>query len=191
MSQHNYVTVIGVFHNGTDARAAVSGLRDRGLKIDDISIVERDPARYDPVADYTTAEYEYRTINAEEFGNDTGGGLVLGSLVGGTLGTLAGLGALLIPGIGPVLAAGPLVGALIGGTTGAITGTLTGALIDAFKVPEEHATIYSERLARGNTMVAVHVDVADAPAVRDHLHDANAERFEWPEVAGADRSYYW
>lgn len=192
MSHSDYVTVIGMFNNGADARAAVSGLRDRGLAIDDISIVERDPARYDPAANYTTAEYEYRTLSTEEFGNDAGGGLVLGSLVGGTLGTLAGLGALIIPGIGPVVAAGPLVGALIGGTTGAITGTLTGALIDAFKVPEEHATIYSERLARGNTMVAVHVDPADAPVVRDHLREAKAERFEWPELATtADRSYYW
>src|SRR5690606_34275851 len=103
------------------------------------------------------------------------------ALAGGTLGALAGLGALVIPGIGPIVAAGPLVGALIGGTTGAVAGTVVGALIEAFEVPEEHAQVYGERVSRGSTMVTVRVDPAQAYRVRDVFRDAGAERFNFED----------
>lgn len=187
----NYVTVVGMFTDRAHAREAIHQMRDRGLQIDDISVVERDADRYDPEYDYSAAEYGYTAYNADELGDETAGGLVLGSLVGGTLGTLAGLGALTIPGIGPVVAAGPLVGALVGGTAGAVTGTLAGALVEAFEVPEEHAEVYSRRLSEGNTMLAVHVAPAQAPDVRDIMRNTNAERFDWPERTTTDASYYW
>lgn len=177
----HHVTVIGIFETPDAARAAIDRLRNRDdLAIKDVSVVERDPGRYDPDFDYGTSDFDYREYSTEEFGDETAGGLVLGSLLGGTLGTLAGLGALTIPGIGPVVAAGPLVGALVGGTAGAVTGTLAGALIEAFEVPEEHARIYSERLASGRTMVAVHVEPQDADRVRDIFRQSKAERFNWP-----------
>jgi hypothetical protein len=174
-------TVIGIFETAEAARQAIATLQARSadLAIRDVSVVERDPQRYAAGNDYGDSTFEYREYSTEELGDETASGLVLGSLLGGTLGTLAGLGALVIPGVGPVLAAGPLLGALVGGTAGAVTGTLAGALIEAFEVPEEHATIYRERLAQGRTMVAVQVDAADAAAVRDILRDANAERFDW------------
>ncbi|MGH2543688.1 MAG: general stress protein [Ardenticatenaceae bacterium] len=171
---------------------AIDRLRDRDLAIDDISVVERDPTRYRSGYDYTNADWEYNEYTTEEIGDETAGGLVLGGLVGGTLGTLAGLGALVIPGIGPVVAAGPLVGALVGGTAGAVTGTLAGALIEAFEVPEEHAEVYSRRLSEGNTMVAVHVDPINAGEVREIFRTSNAERFDWAEEpVTAEREYIW
>lgn len=187
----DYVTVVGMFTDRAHARSAIQQMREQGLAIDDISVVERDLDRYDSALDYGAAQYDYRAYDAEELGDETAGGLVLGSLVGGTLGTLAGLGALTIPGIGPVVAAGPLVGALVGGTAGAVTGTLAGALVEAFEVPEEHAEVYSRRLSEGNTMVAVHVAPEHAPDVRALMRDSNAERFDWPERTSNDPAYYW
>jgi hypothetical protein len=188
-----YVTVIGVFNDPANARMAIDRLEDSALEIDDVSVVERNRSEYDPNYDYSTAEYRYTEYNTEELGDETAGGLVLGGLLGGTLGTLAGLGALVIPGIGPIVAAGPLVGALVGGTAGAVTGTLAGALIEAFEVPEQHAELYSSRLQRGDTLVAVHVAPEDAPRVRDLLREAKAERFSFPEESyNADtQNYYW
>jgi hypothetical protein len=190
--QHDNVTVVGMFESSADARYAVDRLRDSGLRIDDVSVVERDPARYEAGRSYADAPYEYREYTTEELGNETAGGLVVGALVGGTLGTLAGLGALVIPGIGPILAAGPLAGALIGGSAGAVTGTVVGALIEAFNVPEEHAEIYTRRLSEGRTMVAVHADPADAAGVQAIFRESNAERFEWAEpTVREERRYYW
>lgn len=185
-----YVTVVGMFENAADARQALERLRSADLHVHDVSVVERDPSRYDPAYDYGNAEFEYREYTTEELGDETAAGLVLGGLLGGTLGTLAGLGALIIPGIGPVVAAGPLMGALIGGTTGAVTGTLGGALIEAFEIPETHAEVYQSRLTAGHTMVAAHVDPAHAAAARELFREAKAERFEWPE-AEAETRYYW
>lgn len=187
---NEYVTVVGIFQSHTDAQAAVRELSAQNLRVDDVSVVERDASRFDESSDYAAAEYEYRQYTTEELGNETLGGMVLGSLVGGTLGTLAGLGALVIPGIGPIVAAGPLVGALVGGTSGAITGTIAGALIEAFEIPEEHATIYERRLGEGRSLVAAHVDRADAPAVRRIFAEQKAERFDWAEPTG-ERDYYW
>ncbi len=134
---NEYVTVVGIFTDPTNAHTAIERMRELNLAIDDISVVERDAGRYDAAHDYNDAEYGYTAYDADELGDETAGGLVLGSLVGGTLGTLAGLGALTIPGIGPVIAAGPLVGALVGGTAGAVTGTLAGALVETFEVPDD------------------------------------------------------
>ncbi len=190
----DYSTVVGLFQTPADAQLAVDRLRTSNLRVRDVSVVERDARRHDPALDYATAPFEYRQYTTEELGDETAGGLVLGGLVGGTLGTLAGLGALIIPGIGPVIAAGPLVGALIGGTTGAITGTLAGALIEAFEIPETHAEVYHRRISEGGTMVAVHADPEHAAAVRDVFRETKAERFEWPEgpeAAPANTRYYW
>ncbi|HBY95901.1 MAG TPA: hypothetical protein DEP84_18425 [Chloroflexi bacterium] len=173
------VTVIGIFDTPEAARSAVDRLRDRNLDIRDVSVVERDLRRYNPEYDYTNAEFEYQEYSPEEFGDETMGGLVIGGLAGGTLGALAGLGALVIPGIGPIVAAGPLVGALVGGAAGATTGALIGALIEAFEVPEEHARTYGEQIRQGKTMVAVRVDPAQAYIVRDVFRDAGAERFDF------------
>lgn len=182
----NDVTVVGIFNSPADARMAVDHLRGQKLDIRDVSVVERDPSQYDTATDYSAAGWAYREVATDQLGDEAAGGLVLGSLVGGTLGTLAGLGALLIPGIGPVIAAGPLVGALLGGTAGAVTGTLVGALIDAFQIPEAHAVIYNERLSQGNTMVAVHVNPAHAAQVRDTFRTQNAERFDWKNQPSND-----
>lgn len=90
----------------------------------------------------------------EDAGEGVATGAGVGAAIGGLGGLLVGIGALAIPGIGPVLAAGPIASALIGMGVGAVTGGLIGALVDA-GVPEEQASLYAEGIRRGGTLVKV------------------------------------
>jgi hypothetical protein len=95
-----------------------------------------------------------------------GRGAEAGLMIGGTAGgLLAGLAALTIPGVGPVMAAGWLATAALGAFAGGVTGGILGALIDA-NVPEEHAHVYSEALRRGASLVSVRVEDNDAKLAR-------------------------
>ena len=87
-------------------------------------------------------------------------GVGAGGVVGGTFGLLAGIGALAIPGLGPFIAAGPLMAALSGAAAGAAVGGVTGALV-GMGIPEYEAKTYEGRLKAGGILVAVHTDNAD------------------------------
>jgi uncharacterized protein (TIGR02271 family) len=89
-------------------------------------------------------------------GSDVAKGAGIGAAIGGIGGLLLGLGALAIPGIGPVVAAGPLAAALTGAGIGAATGGIVGALAD-LGIPDEEAHMYSESIRRGNTLVVAQV----------------------------------
>jgi hypothetical protein len=82
-------------------------------------------------------------------------GLATGGVAGGALGLLAGIGALAIPGVGPLIAAGPIVAALSGAAVGATAAGLVGGLI-GLGIPESHATRYEDRLRKGSYLVSVH-----------------------------------
>jgi len=84
-------------------------------------------------------------------------GVGAGGLLGGTLGLLAGIGALMIPGIGPIIAAGPLVAMLTGAAAGATVGGVTGALI-GLGIPEIEAKQYESEIRSGNIMISVHAE---------------------------------
>ncbi len=145
-------TIVGLFDNFNEAQEVVQDLVDGGFERKNISIVAND------------AKGEYAKMGAK--GQDTGDnaaegagtGAVGGTVVGGVLGLLVGIGALAIPGIGPILAAGPLAAALgstaLGAGIGAAAGGLVGALVGA-GVPEEDANFYSEGVRRGGTLVTV------------------------------------
>ncbi len=81
-------------------------------------------------------------------------GAATGGLLGGTLGLLAGIGALAIPGVGPLIAAGPLMAALSGAAAGATVGGIGGALI-GMGIPEVEAKRYENRIAEGNILISV------------------------------------
>src|SRR5947207_11774476 len=101
----------------------------------------------------------------------TGAGV--GAVVGGLGGLLLGLGALAIPGIGPIIAAGPLVAALGGAAAGAAVGGLIGALTK-MGVPEEEAHIYAEGVRRGGTLVTVTADDANTDTIVSVLNGHGA-----------------
>src|SRR4029453_16982386 len=84
-------------------------------------------------------------------------GAATGGAVGGTLGLLAGIGALAIPGLGPFIAAGPIMGALSGAAAGAAAGGLTGALV-GLGIPEYEAKQYESKVKGGNILISVHTE---------------------------------
>jgi len=88
------------------------------------------------------------------------GGATAGGVVGGTLGLLLGLGALAIPGLGPFIAAGPIMAALAGTAAGATAGGITGALI-GLGIPEIEAKVYEGKLQSGKLLMSVHTDNAE------------------------------
>lgn len=87
-------------------------------------------------------------------------GVGAGGAVGGTLGLLAGIGALAIPGLGPFIAAGPLLAALSGAAAGAAVGGVTGALI-GMGIPEIEAKRYEGKIKGGNILISVHANTSD------------------------------
>lgn len=136
MTRTNRTTVVGVFAHRADAERAAADLRAAGFPDDAIGIAVRDGGTgYDTVS-----------------GTNTAGGAAAGAVVGGILGAAA---ALLIPGIGPVLALGTLGGSVLtGAIAGAGLGALAGALI-GMGVPEEEARFYEGEFTAGRTIVTV------------------------------------
>src|SRR5947207_15983257 len=113
--------------------------------------------------------------NATKAPEGAAAGAGTGAILGGALGWLAGVGALAIPGLGPLIAAGPILAALSGAAVGGAVGGLTGALI-GLGVPEYEAKLYEEKLRSGNILMAVHVDDSEeAGLVRQILSEEKAE----------------
>jgi hypothetical protein len=148
-------TVVGLFDTPAEAQSVVQDLVNSGFQRDEISLVAND----------TKGEYtKYREAGATESSaaEGAGAGALGGGVLGGVLGLLVGVGALAIPGIGPVLAAGPLAAALgtagastlVGAGIGAAAGGVIGALVGA-GIPEEDASFYAEGIRRGGTLVMV------------------------------------
>lgn len=155
-------TVVALYDNFEHANMAVRELVDNGFSRDDISLMAGDESgeygRYLQSGEYHS--------EGTETGASTGAGVGagIGATIGGIGGLLVGLGALVIPGIGPVIAAGPLSAALAGlagagagALAGGITGGLIGALVDV-GVPEETAQYYSEGVRRGGTLLTVRTE---------------------------------
>lgn len=171
-------TVTALYNTVEDARDVVAALTDAGFDRDNISIVANDADNRFQATDPDRARTDAHDVSAAE-------GAGAGALAGGVLGLLAGIGGLMIPGIGPVVAAGPLIGALTGATAGAVTGGLVAGLVD-LGVPEERATYYAEGIRRGGTLVALEtaderVDNAVAIMNRHNPVDMNRRVSRWRE----------
>ena len=146
MSDKN-TAVFGIYPTQESADAAVDTLRTRGFRPTDMSVL------FPENSGSKEFGHEKGTKSAE--GAVAGGGT--GAVIGGALGWLAGIGMLAIPGVGPFIAAGPIVAALAGmGAGGAIGGT-TGALI-GLGIPEYQAKRYEGRMRKGGILLSVHAD---------------------------------
>jgi hypothetical protein len=180
-------TIVGLFDTHMEAQQAVNDLTASGVARDAISIVTSD------------ARGEYATsVGGSQAGEGAVAGAASGGVLGGLLGLLVGVGALAIPGIGPVVAAGPLAAALgtagatavAGAGIGAASGGLLGALMGA-GIPEEEAHVYSEGVRRGGILVTVSTDsLADSAVTtimrRNGAVDIDARGAEWRR-SGWDR----
>jgi hypothetical protein len=143
-------TVARLYDSYEHAKQVVNELEAAGVPHRDISLVANETTQ--------NGSATGRTTTAETAG---GAGAVLGTVAGGGVGLLAGIGALAIPGVGPVVAAGWLVATVTGAGIGAAAGGLVGALTGA-GVSKEEAHVYAEGVRGGGSLVTVRVDDADA-----------------------------
>jgi hypothetical protein len=143
-------TIVGFFPTRERAEAAVDGLVREGFLRDQISIIASRDQRTTPTSAETPKIGPIDDIGST---SDTGEKAV----IGGMAGFVIGIAALAIPGIGPVIAAGPLAMALTGAAAGAATGGLIGVLTND-GVPEEAARRYSKAIGAGHVMVSVRTD---------------------------------
>lgn len=150
-------TITRLFDSHRDAEAAVRELEAAGVPHEDISLMGNKPD--DLHDDHHTG------VN---HAGDVSRGVSTGAVIGGAGGLLAGLGLLVIPGLGPLVAAGwlatTLAGAGAGAAGGALTGTFVGALTQAGH-SEEDAHVYAEGVRRGGTLLSVRVGEDHVPAV--------------------------
>jgi uncharacterized membrane protein len=132
------------------AEAIVTRLRSQGFADSEISVLLPDTAG--------TADFGH--VKSTKASEGVTAGATTGGVAGGALGLLAGIGALAIPGVGPFIAAGPIMAALSGAALGATTGGIVGGLI-GLGIPEIEAKRYEEKLQKGNYLIAVHANDGD------------------------------
>jgi hypothetical protein len=146
-------TIIAVYETLGGARDAFEDLVESGIPADDISVVT-----YDKDGRYARMLEGGAINNATTYDDDVSAGE--GAAFGALAGLAVGLGALLIPGVGPFIAAGPLAAALTAGTVGVVAGAATGGLVAGLVdmgIPENDATAYFDSVHGGGSMVVVKV----------------------------------
>jgi uncharacterized protein (TIGR02271 family) len=137
-------TVVGLFHNQADAERAIRRLKNEGFSEDQIGVAIKDRQQQQELVEGTgTQAAEGATAGA-----------IGGGVLGGVIGLLAGVGALAIPGVGPIIAGGTLASTLAGAGIGAAAGGLLGALV-GMGVPEEDARHFDQGFRAGGTLVTV------------------------------------
>jgi hypothetical protein len=139
--------VIGLVASQAEAEQIVGRLQSAGFSNDDISALFPDKKG--------TRDFAHEQNTKAPEGAVTGASA--GGAIGGTIGLLAGIGALAIPGLGPFIAAGPLMAALSGAAAGAAMGGLAGALV-GLGIPEVEAKQYESKVKGGNILLSVHAD---------------------------------
>ena len=138
-------SVFCIMRDNSQAGRIVEDLKTAGFSNNDISVLLPDKG--------STKEFAYQKGTKAPEGAATGAGT--GGVLGGALGWLVGIGALAIPGVGPFIAAGPIMAALGGAAIGATAGGLVGALV-GMGIPEYEAKRYEARLREGGILISVH-----------------------------------
>jgi hypothetical protein len=139
--------VFGIYSNYAGVESAVDALKAAGFRNTDISVLFPE--------NVGTKDFAHEKGTKAPEGATTGAGT--GAVLGGALGWLAGIGALAIPGVGPFIAAGPIMGALAGVGVGGAIGGIAGALI-GMGIPEYEAKRYEGRIREGGILLSVHSD---------------------------------
>lgn len=156
-------SVICTFNSREAAERAVSDLRSKGYE-NEISVIAKDDKRSQDKNQY----------DAPKMGGDTvTDGTATGGVIGGLAGLAMGAGALAIPGLGPIIAAGPIAGLL----SGAAAGGIAGGLVD-FGVPEERGKHFEEKVKQGHVLVALKADEKRINEAADLLRRTGAQDVE-------------
>lgn len=145
------IAVFGIYHTGNQAERGVDDLRETGFSNDDISVLLPD--------NQGTRDFAHEKSTKAPEG--TTAGVTAGGAIGGTLGLLAGIGVLAVPGVGPLIAAGPIMSALAGLGLGGTVGGLIGALV-GMGIPEYEAKRYEGHIKAGGVLLSVHCNSSEA-----------------------------
>lgn len=162
-------TVTELYDNYYDAKAAVQALESAGVPSDHISIVSNNENGVD-----VEGQGSYANEGA-------GMGAGMGAVAGGAGGLLAGLGMLVIPGVGPVVAAGWLAATAAGAAAGAVAGGAVGGIVGAMisaGIPEDDANLYAEGLRRGGSVVTANIEdnmMAEVHSILDRSHPVDID----------------
>src|SRR6266550_3292304 len=140
-------SVFCIAKSASQAEQIVEDLQSSGFDVSEISVLMPD----------TGGKHDFGHVKATKAPEGATTGATAGGVTGGVLGLLAGIGALAIPGIGPFIAAGPLMAALSGAAIGAGTGGLVGALV-GLGIPEIEAKRYESKIREGRILISVHSD---------------------------------
>ena len=144
------IAVYGIYLNRPGVERAVDALKEADFRNADISVLLPESGG--------TKEFAVEKETKAPEGAATGAGT--GAVVGGALGWLVGIGLLAIPGVGPFIAAGPIMAALAGAGAGGLAGGIAGALI-GMGIPEYEAKRYEGRINKGGILLSVHTDDSD------------------------------
>src|SRR5690242_18753917 len=166
----------GIYRTRELAETAVDQLLAAGFRNEDVSVLLQD--------NVGTKDFAHKKDTKAPEGTTTGA--VAGGAIGGTLGLLAGIGALAIPGVGPLIAAGPIMATLAGVGTGGVLGGIVGALV-GMGIPEYEAKRYEGRIKEGGILLSVHCDNSDwVKKAKDLLKQTGADDISSTGEASAD-----
>jgi hypothetical protein len=168
--------VFGIYKTRAEVESAVDQLKLAGFRNTDISVLMAE--------NQGTKDFAHEKNTKAPEGATTGAGS--GAVIGGALGWLAGIGALAIPGVGPFIAAGPIMAALAGAGVGGALGGILGALV-GLGIPEYEAKRYEGRIRKGDILLSVHCDSSDwIQQAKDILERTGAEDVASAGEASAD-----
>ena len=170
--------VFGIYPTADEAERAVDVLISAGFTNGAISVLLPDKR--------STREFAHEKATKAPEGAATGG--TAGGVIGGTIGVLAGVGALAIPGIGPFIAAGPIVAGLAGLGVGGAVGGMVGALV-GMGIPEYEAKRYEGQVKNGGSLLSVHCDTSDQiKRAKDLLRGSGARDIATTGESAGDRT---
>jgi hypothetical protein len=172
--------VFGIYPSLTSVEIAVDELKSAGFRSSDISVLFPESAG--------TRDFAHEKSTKAPEGASAGAGT--GAVLGGALGWLIGIGALAIPGVGPFIAAGPIVAALAGAGVGGTMGGIAGALI-GIGIPEYEAKRYEGQVKNGGILLSVHSDTSERTRrAKESLRRTGAQDIASTAEAAADRHSY-
>lgn len=151
-------TLVGIFDNYSSAENATHKIKDTGLTTNDISIVTKETQ--------TDTSVQAGAIN-----DNISDGVVTGTVLGGVAGVLLGIGTVVMPGLGVIAAAGPIVGLL----SGAVTGGVVGGLID-LGIPEDDSQTYENEIKGGKTLLTMKCSEDDIDKISTILRTCGASK---------------
>src|SRR5271170_7785516 len=176
MAENKKVAVFGIYSTRSAVENAASALASGGFPVADISVLL--PESLGP--------RDMGTEKASKAPEGAAAGVTTGGVIGGALGVLAGVGLLAIPGLGPFIAAGPIMAGLAGLGVGGAVGGFTGALI-GMGIPEFEAKRYEGRLQKGGILLSVHCDTSgEIMRAKEILRATGAEDISSTTEASVD-----